>query len=75
MSTACTAYFFHATRQSEAVRPRATATGKSHHAAMLLRASTAVKASAITTPAAIVQSSPTMKSYQNLKNPIIYFIA
>src|SRR5262249_37794141 len=51
-------------RQSEAASRTTTATSTTHQAFTWWRASTADTASARTTPAAIIQSSPTMKSYQ-----------
>src|SRR5919202_6306049 len=51
------------------------AAGTTHHAAIPRCASAAASARARTTPAATVQSSPTMKSYQNRQNPTMYLTA
>jgi hypothetical protein len=58
-------------RHTEAKRMRTTAGGSSHHASTPRRVNIAVSARAATTPAATLQSSPTMNSYQNRKNPTI----
>src|SRR6266516_7444131 len=46
-----------------------TAIGISHHVDTVVIANAAVKPRATTTPAAMRQSSPTMKSHQNAANP------
>src|SRR5436305_14774651 len=53
--------------QTDAPRSTMTATGRIHHAARLVSATSAVIPSATTTPAAIRQSSPTTKPHRNLK--------